>query len=422
MPASARHYAALLACALLAGLSAAAQARVLLSFEVNPSTQATLTVDEQGLVQIQVDEDAPQTLYQADPESRVKVFDRVDLNHDGNTDLSMGSSEKQARLFIYQPDTRLFAELPYPESGLCGGFSMPEFDEAQPRVIATCFEGMTELATEIYRVLPGPRVAPERLRVPLRSDPREESIDAVIIFNSDGVAERGYIDGSVDPLGADGLVKVSRAALYEAPDLARPAAVQAKAGDRLQILGASPGGWLKVSGDDGQARWVRFEDLLLDGYAMQEPSTQPLRLGVFDYFGKSGEELADTFTLTVSNTSSHPVDLKAPQIFLLFTAEDGRRIVHALYHREAGTLASGAVLTWDDNAVQIMRRDDGSPRYVIFDNEAYPTFFPALADGNYRLAAMLVDPALPAPLYSNEVGFAFPFKAEEVEVLEADPD
>lgn len=104
------------------------------------------------------------------------------------------------------------------------------------------------------------------------------------------------------------------------------------------------------------------------------------------------------FTLSLG---AIPTTLYQAEVHLIFVAQDGTSRSHRLYRIEHSLDASEDALL-DDNYIE---RRDG--RFVIYHadsqgNDAYVPFFPDLPAGRYRIRAVLTDPALSAPVYSQQ--------------------
>ncbi|MFJ1299296.1 hypothetical protein ACILG0_04970 [Pseudomonadota bacterium AL_CKDN230030165-1A_HGKHYDSX7] len=381
-------------------------------------------------------------------DEEIDIFDSPDLDRDGYGDFfigqSGGSQNVITRLFRYRPETRDFIELKHPggDASPCRGFvslSLPE-DPDEREFYGSCRYGAGAYGIERYSFAPDGTVRALQWQIPVRLDGMETT-DVITRFNDDGTVAEIVLDSPDLALGPKGEVLVERLDLYDAPDPTRRSGQFVVRGDLVRILDGRPG-WIKLgyrgsqAGAGDQQKWVRYDDMLFDKYAYAGPAKTPqaLSLSVFDYFGKPGDELRTTFTLTVDNPGKAPVALQAPQIRLLFIDAKGNRTVHTLYEREpvtlgpqgddkparAGGRATGGKrykpsATWDDNAVQWFPAPDGSRRYVIDNNGIPATFLPALAPGHYRMIAVLTDPALEAPVYANEVTFDYPLDAEQIE-------
>lgn len=434
-------------------LPAAAEPRLISDYLITGDLRAFVYAEplnnargEQRLTVVAGDQD-PQVLGVVSDEE-IDVFDSPDIDRDGYSDFVIGQSggvqNVITRLFRYRPQTRDFVEIEHPggDASPCRGFvslSMPE-DPDEREFYGSCRYGAGAYGIERYGFAPDGTLRVLQWQIPVRLDGMETT-DVITRFNDDGTVAEIVLDSPDLALGPKGEVLVGRLDLYDAPDPTRRNGQSMARGDLVKILDGRPG-WLKIgyrSPQRGAAdlqKWVRYDDMLFDKYAYAGPASTPqaLSLSVFDYFGKPGEALRTTFTLTVDNPGKTPVALQSPSIRLLFIDEKGNRTVHTLYEREPVTLgpreddkpgrASGRATggkrykpgaTWDDNPVQWFPAPDGSRRYVIDNNGIPATFLPALAPGHYRMIAVLTDPALEGPVYANEVTFDYPLEAEQIE-------
>ncbi|WP_143277198.1 hypothetical protein [Bordetella genomosp. 1] len=451
-------YAALLGGALLAPTAQAADSRLVGAFTLDGAQRVGVTVQpagSAGLAQtlfVRVGEAEPVALATLDDEE-VDVFDSGDFDGDGHDDFLVGQSggtqNVQTRMFRYDPTARHYVELQHPGGAAspCKGFvSITRAEDPDDHsFFGSCRYSVNSYGHEVYRFDAEGKVVPTVWQVPVSLDSSLEPIEVVTRFSADGSVSSIDIEGDNDlPLGPDKQVLVSRLDLYDAPDAARRSGMYVVENDRVAVLDAKPGGWIKIRYDSKRAgelvKWVRYDEMTFDKYAYGGPAKSPqaLALNVFDYFGRAGDALASTFTLTVDNPTDVSVALQNPRIRLLLIGDKNQRTLHSLYTREPVTLgphaggrdgsrrATGGQkykpgATWDDNPVQWIQQADGSRRYVLHvEGAAYVTFLPPLVPGRYRMIAVLTDPALERPVYANEVTFDYPLQAEQIDEPEGE--
>lgn len=437
--------------AALATVSANAHARDV-PYSIKPNLPAVVTINGAGAqrVSVRVHGGAPQELAELDDEA-VDQIQTPDINHDGYRDLvigqSGGSTQVYARLFLYRPQDGTFQEIrhPAPDASPCHQFVNPAFDKQRAAFTVNCRYGAASHGAEEYVLRADGTARPVQWTSQALFDLENTAFELTTRFNDAGAVTHIQIDGEGSPLDGDSRVPVSRLDLYDAPDVKAPAPQSAKQGDRLDVV-ALQRQWLQVRYPAEQAdaplKWVRYADLKIDKYdyvPQQRAPMSGLQLSVRGHLGTQQYEAGGRFTLHVTNLGPGPASLTSPSIWLLFIDEPGRRLLQPLYQRSPVTLGSPSaqrapvthpyppqdedraapppaaasprhVADWADDPVVWRAGEDGKRQYQVSEgNGQYVPFFPDLAPGRYRLAVVLTDPSLNAPVYSNQIEVDYPF-------------
>lgn len=420
-------------------------------YAIEPDLPAVVTVTgtDRQTVSVRVRGGARQDLASLDDDA-IDQIQTPDINHDGYRDLvigqSGGSTQVYARLFLYRPKDGTFQEIPHPapDASPCHQFVNPVFDAKRAAFSVGCRYGADSYGSEDYVLRADGTARPVRWMSRARFDLEDASFDVNTRFDDQGAVARIQIDGEGSPLDGDSRVPVSRLDLYDAPDVKAPATQTAQAGEPLEVVALRPQ-WLQVRYPAGQAdaplKWVRYADLKIDKYAYVPQQRLPMRgleLSVRGHLGTQLYEAGGRFTLYVANLGPGTATLASPRVWLLFSDAQGRRTLQPLYPRPAVTLGAPApppapaadsyssqvedrpapppaaaphhVARWADDPVVWRAGEDGRQQYQVSEgNGQYVPFFPDLAPGRYRLAVVLTDPDLPAPVYSNEIEVDYPF-------------
>ena len=370
----------------------------------------------------------------AGPEQLLGDFDEeidemraVDIDHDGYQDLvlgqSGGSSQVLSRLFLYRPATAGFQEIRHPggDASPCHGFVNPEFDPHRAAFGVGCRYGAASHGFEEYVLRPDGTVRATSWTTQALFDLETVQADLTYQFREDGSLDRIDIEGEGSPL-EDGVVPVSKLDLYDTPDVNARPAMTVTEGESLTVVALCPRGWLQVRTTSGILKWVRYADLRVDKHLTPPApaAAAGLELTLFNYLDEwDDEESGGRFTLGLDNHGTAPVALDDARVWLLLVTPQGDRIVHPLLQADrvalgpAGAPDGASAIALVDAPV-LWRADggnDGKPAYTIREDEAsYVPVLPALAQGRYRMTAVVTDPhSLQAPLYSNEVEFDYPF-------------
>lgn len=192
-------------------------------------------------------------------------------------------------------------------------------------------------------------------------------------------------------------VPTPRLYLHERPDEASRSKAYLIQGDACEVLDQREN-WLLIryaSRKGPIERWVSLDeayDLHRDYSGAPHPDGVTLDMSDFS--------AVDDVPFTLS-LGAIPTTLYQAEVHLIFVAQDGTSRSHRLYRIEHSLDASEDALL-DDNYIE---RRDG--RFVIYHadsqgNDAYVPFFPDLPAGRYRVRAVLTDPALSAPVYSQQ--------------------
>lgn len=437
--------------ATLATVGANAYARDV-PYPIKADLPAVVTIDgtDAQRVSVRVRGGAPQELASLDDEA-VDQVQTPDINHDGYRDLvigqSGGSSQVYARLFLYRPQDGTFQEIqhPAPDASPCHQFVNPVFDKQRAAFTVDCRYGAASYGSEEYVLRPDGTARPVQWTSQALFDLESATFELKTRFDDSGAVAHIQIDGEGSPLDGDSRVPVSQLELYDAPDVKAASTQSAKLGDRLNVVALRPQ-WLQVRYPAEQAdaplKWVRYADLKIDKYGYVPQQRTPmsgLQLSVRGHLGTLLYEAGGRFTLHVTNLGPDPASLASPSIWLLFIDEQGRRLLQPLYQRPPVTLGSpraqpapapapyssetedraapppaaagpSHVADWADDPVVWRAGEDGKRQYQVSEgNGQYVPFFPGLAPGRYRLAVVLTDPGLNAPVYSNEIEVDFPF-------------
>lgn len=213
-------------------------------------------------------------------------------------------------------------------------------------------------------------------------------------------------------------VPVNRLALYNQPDPKNAAEQFLNHGDQVRKLAFAGNDWMKIAlpaTGAQQEYWVSLKETydLRTWLAENNTKSQPMQLSLFDYSQAESDPdyYKHLFTLVLRNNGSENIQLNYSEVHLLFTATEGKQILHKLYDIYNTTLEPDEKHMLDDNPVE-----QRSGNYVIYHetagDETYLPFFPkGLAEGRYKIRPVLTSNSLTAPVFSaDEIEMDYPPK------------
>lgn len=213
-------------------------------------------------------------------------------------------------------------------------------------------------------------------------------------------------------------VPVKRLALYSQPDVKNAVQQFLNHSDKVRKLAFAGDGWMKIAlpeKAEQQEYWISLKEAydLRTWLAENNNTSQPMQLSLFDYSQVESDPdyYKHLFTLVLRNSGSENIQLNYSEVHLLFTAAGGKQTLHKLYDVYNTALEPDEKHTLDDNPVE-----QRSGNYVIYHetagDETYVPFFPkGLAEGRYKIRAVLTSNSLTAPVFSaDEIEMDYPPK------------
>lgn len=337
-------------------------------------------------------------------------FDVDDYNFDGHPDLAIrvpvGMVNSVYHLYLYHPALQRFEHLHMPvellENANCSELSELHPNKDERALYSHCRSG-PRWFYDAYRF--DESGAPWRYKaLQLRHDysPDYPYVFFPIFertFDQQGkvVASRALDD---DDQSQTWTVPSSRLYLHERPNEASRTKAYLIQGDVCEVLDQQ-GRWLQIryaSRKGPLERWVSLDAAydLHQGYnAAPHPDGLTLSMGDFS------DPQDANFTLNLG--PSIPTTLDQAEVHLLFTADDGTHYSHRLYSVNYSIEArEGEGELLDDNYIE-----SRNGQFLIYHpdrqgNDGYVPFFPELPPARYRIRAVLTDPSLSTPVYSEQ--------------------